>query len=90
MEYEYSSEEEEEALPIYECAYAELLAAGVDADVRPLLRKGVAALAEAYALLPPTVQERWRAQAVRMLCCSTSQLFIARERIRARRIPGRP
>ena len=59
MDYGFSSEEEEAApKPIYECALAEMLVEGVTADVRPLLRKGVAAVAEAYALLPPTVQER--------------------------------
>ena len=54
---------EEEVAPkgIYECALAELLAAGVGADVRPQLQKFTgtpAALAEAYQLLPPTVREQ--------------------------------
>ena len=38
MDYD-SLSEEEEAPPIYECVLAELLAAGVGADVRPLLQK---------------------------------------------------
>ena len=52
---------EEEAPGIYECALAELLAAGIAADVRPLLQEFMsmpAALAEAYQLLPPAVQEQ--------------------------------
>ena len=56
-----SSEDAEEAPGIYECALAELLAAGVGADVRPLLQEFTdtpAALAKAYQLLPPTVQGR--------------------------------
>ena len=56
-----SSEDAEEAPGIYECALAELLAAGVGADVRPLLQEFMdrpAALAEAYQLLPPTVREQ--------------------------------
>ena len=60
MDYD-SSSEEEEAPPIYECALAEVLAAGVGADVRPQLQKFTgtpAALAEAYQLLPPTVREQ--------------------------------
>ena len=45
---------------IYECALAELLAEGMAADVRPLLKKfqdAPATFAEAFTLLPPTVQE---------------------------------
>ena len=56
-----SSEDAEEAPGIYECALAELLAAGVGEDVRPQLQKFMdrpAALAEAYQLLPPTVREQ--------------------------------
>ena len=51
MDYSNSSSEEEEAPPIFECALAELLRAGVGADVRPLLQEFMsmpAALAEAY------------------------------------------
>ena len=62
MDYNSSSEEEEEGPKgIFECALAELLAAGVGADVRPLLQEFTdtpAALAKAYQLLPPTVQGR--------------------------------
>ena len=61
MDYSNSSSEEEEAPPIFERALAELLPAGVGADVRPLLQEFMsmpAALAEAYQLLPPAVQEQ--------------------------------
>ena len=46
---------------IYECAFAELLAEGIAEDVRPQLQKfqdAPAAVAEAFALLPPSVQEQ--------------------------------
>ena len=45
---------------IFECALAELLAAGVAADMRPLVQKfqdDPAAFAAAFTLLPPKVQE---------------------------------
>ena len=63
MDYSDSSDssEEEEAPPIFDGALAVLLAAGVGADVRPLLQKfkdTPRALAEAYQLLPPTVREQ--------------------------------
>ena len=65
MDYDGSSSEEEEAPPNFECAIAELLAAGFRADVRPLLQEcleefSVApeSLRQAYQLLPPTEQEQ--------------------------------
>ena len=62
MDYGSSSEEEEAApKPIFECALAELLGAGVTADVRGQMQKFEdthAAVAEAYARLPPTQQEQ--------------------------------
>ena len=62
MDYSDSSSQEEEAPPIYECALAELLLAGIAADVvRPLLQEVTntpAALVGAYQLLPPAVQEQ--------------------------------
>ena len=61
MDYSDSSSEEEEAPPIFECALAELLRAGVAEDVGPQLQKFMdapATVAEAYALLPPNAQEQ--------------------------------
>ena len=43
---------------VFECALTELLAEGIATDVRPLLKKfqkAPAAVAEAFALLPPSV-----------------------------------
>ena len=56
------TEDAETEHAIYECALAELLAAGVgaDVDVRPQLQKfqdAPAAVAEAFALLPPSEQK---------------------------------
>ena len=45
---------------LFECALAELLHAGVAADMRPLVQKfqdDPAAVAAAFTLLPPKVQE---------------------------------
>ena len=45
---------------VFECALAELLHAGVAADMRPLVQKFLddpAAFAAAFTLLPPKVQE---------------------------------
>ena len=57
-----SDETEDDATEdaVYECALAELLAERVATDVRPLLQKfqkAPAAVAEAFALLPPSMQE---------------------------------
>ena len=53
------TEDAETEPAVFECALAELLAAGVAVDVRPLLQKFLdapATFAEAFTL-PPTVQE---------------------------------
>ena len=65
MNYDSSSSEEEEAPPNFECALAELLAAGLGADVRPLLQECLEEFSDApeswsqaYKKLPPTEQEQ--------------------------------
>ena len=54
------TEDDETEHAVYECALAELLAEGVATDVRPLLQKfqvAPAAVAEAFALLPPSMHD---------------------------------
>ena len=54
------TEDAETEPALYECALTELLAEGIDTDVRPLLKKfqdAPATVAEAFARLPPSMQE---------------------------------
>ena len=54
------TEDAETEPALYECALTELLAEGIDTDVRPLVQKfqdAPATVAEVFARLPPSMKE---------------------------------